>query len=76
MVSSHIKLKEFQDHSDSIFQQLRRSNYKIPSGYKQWDKLSYSIASQVALIEKFYVDFISNYVSHRLALWMIQDAPI
>lgn len=76
MVNSHRRLKEFQEHSRSIFHQLQQSNYKIPPGYKQWDKLSYSIAGQVALIEKFYVDSVSNYISHRLALWMIKDAPI
>lgn len=76
MVNSHRKLKEFKEHSGLIFQQLRQANYKMPPGYKQWDELSYSIASQVASIGKIYVDFISNYVSHRLALWMIKDAPI
>jgi hypothetical protein len=69
-------LKEFQELSNQILKQLRSSDYKIPPGYRQWGELSSDIAEEIAGGELINLDCVASYIRHRLALWVIKDAPL
>jgi hypothetical protein len=75
-------MKQTNPVTKEILGQIRKTRYKIPQKYKQWDKLTESIANDLTLFSSNstvnfkLIDRITYTCSYLIALWAIKDAPI
>jgi hypothetical protein len=75
-------MKQTNPVTKEILGQIRNIRYKIPQNYKQWDKLTESIANDLTLFSSNLtvnfnsLDRITYACSYFMSLWAIKDAPI
>ncbi len=75
-------MKQTNPVTKEILDHIRKTRYKIPQNYKQWDKLTESIANDLTLFSSNstvnfkLIDRITYTCSYLIALWAIKDAPI
>lgn len=55
---------------------LKRKNYRIPKNYIQWRELAALISINAPLFDYPALDLAQKFTAHRIALWVVQDAPI
>ncbi|MEH2145319.1 hypothetical protein [Nostoc sp.] len=61
---------------NELYKVLFRKNYKIPKSYMQWRELAALISSQAPLFNNAALDLAHKFTAHRIALWVVKDAPI
>ncbi len=61
---------------NELYKTLLRKNYKIPKNYIQWQELAALISINAPLFENPILDLAQKFTAHRMALWVVQDAPI
>ncbi|MEH2085984.1 hypothetical protein [Nostoc sp.] len=62
--------------SNGLYKILARKNYKIPKSYIQWRELAALISMNAPVFNHHSLDLAQRFTAHRIALWVVQDAPI
>ncbi|MDZ8227550.1 hypothetical protein [Nostoc sp. ChiVER01] len=61
---------------NELYKILHRKNYKIPKNYIQWRELAALISVNAPLFNHSSLDLAQRFTAHRIALWVVKDAPI
>lgn len=62
--------------ANELYKIILRKNYQIPKSYIQWRELAAIISLTVPLFNEPELDLAQRFISHRMALWFVKDAPI
>ena len=61
---------------NELYKIVLRKNYKIPKVYIQWRELAALISMNAPLFNHASLDLAQKFTAHRIALWVVKDAPI